>query len=117
VPTLPYDRMLGLMSTANVVITDSGGLQEEAATMGIPIVVTREETERPEALVPGYGQLVGTDPAKILAGARFFLDSVLPAHGQSPFGDGRSGPRAAAAVADFLGARVPMASLLESARV
>jgi UDP-N-acetylglucosamine 2-epimerase (non-hydrolysing) len=101
-PSLPYEQMLGLLSAADVVITDSGGLQEEAATLGLPVVVTREQTERPEALVPGYGQLVGTDPAKILASTLAFLDTELPPHGFSPFGDGHSGPRAAAAIADFL---------------
>jgi UDP-N-acetylglucosamine 2-epimerase (non-hydrolysing) len=106
VPTLAYPHMLGLLSVADLVITDSGGLQEEAATMGIPVVVTREQTERPEAIIPGYGELAGTDPARILASAMAFLDSALPPHGRSPFGDGFAGERAASAIARFLGAGV-----------
>jgi UDP-N-acetylglucosamine 2-epimerase (non-hydrolysing) len=106
-PTLPYHAMLGLLDAAALVVTDSGGLQEEAVTIGVPVVVTREETERPEVLATGLGRLTGTDPVAILAAAKSFLDSGRPEVGRSPFGDGRAGIRAAAAIAALIGTPDP----------
>jgi UDP-N-acetylglucosamine 2-epimerase (non-hydrolysing) len=76
-PPLAYPEMLGLLSQADLVITDSGGLQEEAVTLGIPVLVTRVATERPEVLTSGLGHLVGTDPDRIVATAIRLLSNRL----------------------------------------
>ena len=95
VPPLEYVPLLWCMKRACLILTDSGGIQEEAPSFGKPILILRETTERPEAVEAGFAELVGTDPARILDRAGFYLDrpewtQVLAARG-SPFGDGRSG--------------------------
>ncbi|MGZ3699618.1 MAG: non-hydrolyzing UDP-N-acetylglucosamine 2-epimerase, partial [Bdellovibrionota bacterium] len=74
VEPLDYLVFASLLSRCHLVITDSGGIQEEATSVGKPILVTRESTERPEALESGCAGLVGTDPAKILREATLLLD-------------------------------------------
>jgi UDP-N-acetylglucosamine 2-epimerase (non-hydrolysing) len=101
-PPLDYPSMVGLLDAASLVITDSGGIQEEAATLGIPLLVTRETTERPEAVGPGLGVLVGTDPDLIVPAAREGLRSGRRRCDESPFGDGRAAPRAATAILDLV---------------
>ncbi|MET8281542.1 UDP-N-acetylglucosamine 2-epimerase (non-hydrolyzing) [Micromonospora sp. NPDC005174] len=101
-PPLAYPQMVGLLRMADLVVTDSGGLQEEAATLGVPLLVTRDTTERPEALAAGRGELVGTDPELLLsAGLRHLASARVPAVG-SPFGDGRAAERCVAAMARLL---------------
>jgi UDP-N-acetylglucosamine 2-epimerase (non-hydrolysing) len=101
-PPLPYPQMVGLLRMADLVVTDSGGLQEEAATLGVPLLVTRDTTERPEALAAGRGELVGTDPELLLsAGLRHLATPRASAVG-SPFGDGRAAERCVAAMARLL---------------
>lgn len=112
IPPLSYPEMIGLLNASSLVITDSGGLQEEAATLGVPVVVTRETTERPEAVRCGVGVLVGTDPDRIVDAATSLLSppaahpSRLPLrHQNSPFGDGRASERSVTAIAELLGSR------------
>jgi len=96
-PPLDYLSFLKLLSTASLVFTDSGGVQEEAPVLGTPVLVLRDRTERPEAIEAGVAQLVGTAPAGIVSAAtRLLTDGrALPnmARIVSPFGDGRAAPR------------------------
>ncbi|WP_030490807.1 non-hydrolyzing UDP-N-acetylglucosamine 2-epimerase [Micromonospora chokoriensis] len=113
-PPLPYPQMVGLLRAADLVVTDSGGLQEEAATLGVPLLVTRDTTERPEALTPGRGELVGTDPERLVsAGLRHLAAGRAGAVG-SPFGDGRAGERSVVAIAELL--NVPAGRLVQPRR-
>lgn len=102
VPPLPYPQMVGLLRAADLVVTDSGGLQEEAATLGVPLLVTRDTTERPEALTAGGGELVGTDPERIVSAGIRHLDAARVAVTTSPFGDGRASERSVVAMAGLL---------------
>ncbi|HKK93301.1 MAG TPA: UDP-N-acetylglucosamine 2-epimerase (non-hydrolyzing), partial [Longimicrobiales bacterium] len=85
-----YFDLVAALREADLVLTDSGGIQEEAPTFGVPVLVLRDVTERPEGVDAGVAQLVGTDPTRILAAA----ESAL-AHG--PNRDGASGGGAGAA--------------------
>ncbi len=98
-PPMDYPDFLALFSQARVVLSDSGGVQEEAPSLGVPVLVMREVTERPEVTESGWGKLVGTDPELILSEARRLLDDSA-AHremtsGPNPFGDGHAGERIA----------------------
>ena len=101
---LPYTALCRLLARSTVVLSDSGGIQEEAPSFRVPVLVLREVTERMEAVEAGWAQLVGTDPARIVAVAKGVLDDtvVLPAAG-NPFGDGRAAQRGADAIAWLLG--------------
>ncbi|GAB3933517.1 hypothetical protein GCM10027614_04550 [Micromonospora vulcania] len=105
-PPLPYPQMIGLLRVADLVVTDSGGLQEEAATLGVPLLITRDTTERPEALAAGRGELVGTDPERLVSAGLRHLVTGVSAPSRSPFGDGRASERSVAAIATLLGAPV-----------
>ncbi|WP_206442883.1 UDP-N-acetyl glucosamine 2-epimerase [Candidatus Protofrankia californiensis] len=101
-----YAAFVRMLADAAVVLTDSGGIQEEAPVLGVPVLVTREVTERPEAVACGAAQLVGTDPQTIVAAVEALLgggSAHRPAVPHSPFGDGRAGERSAAACAWLLG--------------
>lgn len=101
-PPLEHPNLVRLMLRAELVITDSGGLQEEAPTLGRPVLVLREVTERPEAIDVDAARLVGTDREAIVAAARHFLAGGLaPAHRRQPpllYGDGRAAERIASAL-------------------
>lgn len=104
---LPYGDMARLLSTATLVLSDSGGLQEEAPTFGVPVLVLRDLTERPEALDAGCARLVGTDRDVITAEASLLLDNEaarldLTVTG-NPFGDGLAAHRTEEALAWLLG--------------
>jgi UDP-N-acetylglucosamine 2-epimerase len=92
---LQYPDLVHLMGQSWVIISDSGGIQEEAPTFGVPIVITRESTERPEVVDAGFGQLVGTNEAAIVAAVLPFVEgnrrTVLS--GKNPFGDGKASLR------------------------
>ena len=94
---LDYLPMVHLMKRAYLVLTDSGGLQEEAPALGTPVLVLREVTERPEAIEAGTARLVGTDPARILSETRRLLDDPAArqamAHAATPYGDGHAAER------------------------
>ena len=82
------------MSKASVVLTDSGGIQEEAPGLGKPVLVMRDTTERPEALESGTVRLVGTDYDKITSEVSRLLDSQEAyeemSHAVNPYGDGKA---------------------------
>ncbi|GAA3243275.1 UDP-N-acetylglucosamine 2-epimerase (non-hydrolyzing) [Pseudonocardia petroleophila] len=101
---LPYPELCRLLARSALVLSDSGGIQEEAPSFGVPVVVLREVTERMEAVDAGWAQLVGTDTARIVAAAKGVLagDHVRPVTG-NPFGDGLAAQRSAAAIAWLLG--------------
>ena len=104
---LPYDQFTALLSRAYLVLTDSGGVQEEAPSLGKPVLVMRENTERPEAVVAGTVKLVGTDRDRIVAEARNLLDQDAAyeamANAVNPYGDGKAAERAVAAIAELVG--------------
>jgi UDP-N-acetylglucosamine 2-epimerase (non-hydrolysing) len=104
VPPLDYPRFLDLFASARFVLTDSGGVQEEAPALGVPVLVLRDVTERPELLESGWGRLVGTDPERLLAESRRLLDDDEElgsmTSGPNPFGDGRAAERIASALAE-----------------
>lgn len=85
---LPYISFLHMLQRANLLLTDSGGIQEEATALGKAVLVLREETERQELIQAGYGKLVGSDPSKILIEAKRYLDSGISLTPNSLFGDG-----------------------------
>ena len=102
---LPYDQFTALMTRAYLVLTDSGGVQEEAPSLGKPVLVMRENTERPEAVVAGTVKLVGTDRQRIVAEAKNLLDQSAAyeamANAVNPYGDGKAAARAIAAIAEL----------------
>lgn len=93
VTALDYPEFIGLLSRAHLAITDSGGVQEEGPTLGVPVLVTRDVTERPEGVEAGAVALVGTDPARIRTLALELLRSpdaraAMAAAGRGIYGDG-----------------------------
>ncbi|MDP8255111.1 MAG: UDP-N-acetylglucosamine 2-epimerase (non-hydrolyzing) [Candidatus Alcyoniella australis] len=92
-----YTSLVCLMRRAALVLTDSGGIQEEAPSLGVPVLVLRETTERPEGVYAGTVKLVGTDPQKILDQAGILLtDSeahAAMAKAANPYGDGHAAER------------------------
>lgn len=103
-----YPHMASLLRHCHLVMTDSGGLQEEAPALGKPVFVLRTETERPELVEAGFARLIGHETDVIHhAVSRFLRDPLTDggfAQGASPYGDGRSGPRIARLCGEFLGA-------------
>ncbi len=100
VAPLGHAAMIDAMRRADLILSDSGGVQEEAAALGVPLLILRDTTERPEAIAAGNALLVGTDSARIVAevtrlvGDRRALAAMaVPAF---PFGDGHAAPRIAA---------------------
>jgi UDP-N-acetylglucosamine 2-epimerase (non-hydrolysing) len=102
-----YIPFVDLMSRSTVILTDSGGIQEEAPSLGVPVLVARETTERPEAVASGANRMVGTDRAAVGAELRRHLESPVRRTGSRPFpnpyGDGRAGLRIREAVLYRLG--------------
>lgn len=88
---LDYPSFVWLMSKSALIISDSGGIQEEAPSFNIPVLVTRETTERDEGIKAGFSYLVGTDTAKIVHKANKLLESKLALETQpNPYGDGKA---------------------------
>lgn len=99
---LPYAPFVGLMKRSHLILTDSGGIQEEAPSLGKPVIVLRDTTERPEAVEAGTVILVGNDREKIVAEAVRLLDDDEE-HGRmarkiNPYGDGHAAERIEAAI-------------------
>ena len=86
----PYGAFVALMGRARVLLTDSGGIQEEAPSLRKPIVVLRKCTERPEGVAAGFAKLVGTDPDLIAREALRALDDPSVPDAPNPYGDGRA---------------------------
>jgi UDP-N-acetylglucosamine 2-epimerase (non-hydrolysing) len=107
---LNYLEFVAAMDASWLVLTDSGGVQEEAPVLGRPVLVLRDTTERIEAVEAGVALLVGTDPVAIVRTTLALLDDPAARAGmarpQSPFGDGRAAER----IADLLEARLPAQS-------
>jgi UDP-N-acetylglucosamine 2-epimerase len=102
-----YPSFVHLMSNAHIVITDSGGIQEEAPSLGKPVLVMRDVTERPEAVEAGTVKLVGTDKRRIVANAQELLDNMdtyeTMSRAHNPYGDGHAAARIAAEVLKHVG--------------
>ena len=96
-PPLDYAPFVAAMKRAYLIITDSGGVQEEAPALGKPVLVLRNETERPEAVDLGVVRLIGTDEERVVAEAQRLLDDPQAwrsmARGVSPYGDGQAASR------------------------
>lgn len=94
---LGYPQFVALMQRAHVILTDSGGVQEEAPSLGKPVLVMRDTTERPEAVMAGTAKLVGADASRIIQETAELLDSELSyakmAKAVNPYGDGRASRR------------------------
>ncbi|AGL21504.1 non-hydrolyzing UDP-N-acetylglucosamine 2-epimerase [Actinoplanes sp. N902-109] len=121
---LPYPDLSRLLSEAYLVLTDSGGIQEEAPSFGVPALVLREVTERVESLHAGCAKLVGSNPELIVKEAAALLDSRVRRDamtaGGNPYGDGLAARRTAQATAALLGladAPAPMPALESPAAV
>jgi UDP-N-acetylglucosamine 2-epimerase (non-hydrolysing) len=94
---LDYAELVGAMQRCYLLLTDSGGLQEEAPSLGKPVLVLRETTERPEAIAAGTAKLIGTDSSHILKAAADLLSNPIAYHQMAnainPFGDGHAAER------------------------
>ena len=103
---MSYVPFVDLMRRAYLLITDSGGIQEEGPSLGKPILVLREKTERPEAVLAGTVKLVGTDEATIVREAARLIEDRTAyeamARVHNPYGDGKASPRIAEAIHSFL---------------
>lgn len=110
-PPLDYQPFIQLTATARLVITDSGGIQEEAPYLGVPVLVVRDATERPEAFAYGGLRLVPPRRDAVLEAAEAALAATRPAavpfDASAPFGDGHSGVRIARLLASALPAHLP----------
>ncbi|MGB3650358.1 MAG: UDP-N-acetylglucosamine 2-epimerase (non-hydrolyzing) [Rivularia sp. (in: cyanobacteria)] len=106
---LDYAQLVGAIMRSHLLLTDSGGLQEEAPSLGKPVLVLRETTERPEAVNAGTAKLVGTDTQTIVASAVQLLSNPAAyetmANAINPFGDGRASERILQIVRGFLEVR------------
>jgi len=95
--TLDYDDMINLMSKSYIILTDSGGIQEEAPSLGKPVLVLRDETERPEAVEAGVVKLIGTDKERIFNEIDLVLNSrekyMEMSKSINPYGDGKASER------------------------
>ncbi len=101
---LDYPHFVRLLDMCELVLTDSGGVQEEAPSLGKPVLVMRETTERPEGVAAGTARLVGTDPAQIVTEIFSLLDDKAAysamSRAHNPFGDGKAAQRIAKVIAD-----------------
>jgi UDP-N-acetylglucosamine 2-epimerase (non-hydrolysing) len=103
VEPLSYPEFVAAMRAAYFILTDSGGVQEEAPSLGKPVLVLREQTERPEGIDAGTAKLVGCHRERILAASLALLDDETSyramAHERNPYGDGQAAARISAAIA------------------
>ena len=108
-PPCGHVELIRRMRDADLVLSDSGGIQEEAPALGVPLLVLREKTERPEGVESGNMRLVGTCRERIVTEVRTVLTDVGARASMSrrafPYGDGHAGPRIATIIEQWLGAR------------
>jgi UDP-N-acetylglucosamine 2-epimerase (non-hydrolysing) len=104
-PPLDYLTLVHLMMQSYIVLTDSGGIQEEAPALGVPALVLREVTERPEGVASGNVKLIGTDPQRIVSETACLLEDpsehLRMARAVNPYGDGHAAERIADALEAF----------------
>ncbi|GLR48695.1 non-hydrolyzing UDP-N-acetylglucosamine 2-epimerase [Sphingomonas astaxanthinifaciens] len=105
-PPMDHRSMISALRSAHLVLSDSGGIQEEAPALGVPLLVLRSKTERPEAVASGNSLLVGSDRATIVAEVNRLLDDRAAYRAMAvpalPFGDGKAAARIAAITEDWL---------------
>jgi UDP-N-acetylglucosamine 2-epimerase (non-hydrolysing) len=115
---LSYLPFVALMDRATLILTDSGGIQEEAPSLGKPVLVLRDATERPEAVAAGTARVVGTEAANIMRHVRQLLSDAaayrMMAVSRNPFGDGQASRRIADTSVAFLDARTPTTQTTQS---
>jgi UDP-N-acetylglucosamine 2-epimerase (non-hydrolysing) len=103
---LDYVSLVQLMKRSALILTDSGGIQEEGPSLGVPVLVMRETTERPEGIEAGVVQLVGTERARIVCAASRLLSDpaahAAMATRANPYGDGHAAQRIVAALHERL---------------
>lgn len=103
--SLPYPQFVSLLFHATLALSDSGGLQEEAPSLGTPVLVLRDNTERSEGIAAGCAKLIGTDPAGIVAEtSRLLTDDIALSSMRdipNPYGDGHAAARAIQAITSF----------------
>ncbi|MGF1548222.1 MAG: non-hydrolyzing UDP-N-acetylglucosamine 2-epimerase [Thiotrichales bacterium] len=106
IPPQDYSAFVALMANCTLILTDSGGVQEEAPSLGKPVLVMRDTTERPEGVDAGTVRLVGADAAAIVDNTIALLDDPAQyqamAMARNPYGDGQAAPRIVSAIRDFL---------------
>lgn len=106
-----YGDFVRLMIRSSLILTDSGGVQEEGPSLGKPVLVLRKTTERPEAMASGTARLVGTGHARIVDGVRTLLYNAAAyaemANATNPYGDGQAADRAVVAIRCFFGVGSP----------
>lgn len=104
---LDYSELVGAIQRSTLLLTDSGGLQEEAPSLGKPVLVLRETTERPEAVTAGTAKLIGTQADRIAQEALTLLQDpaayAAMANAANPFGDGQASGRIVQLSRQFLG--------------
>ena len=102
VEPLEYGCMAALLARSRLILTDSGGLQEEGASLGVPVAVVRNVTERPEGVDAGIVTLLGNEPERAMTDFAALMDDEMRlarmASAQNPYGDGRASERIAAAL-------------------
>jgi UDP-N-acetylglucosamine 2-epimerase (non-hydrolysing) len=108
VAPLGYHAFQALLASADLALTDSGGVQEEAPEYALPVLVLRENTERPEGVAHGFARVVGRERGAIVAAAREALAGGRPPRGPNPFGDGRAAERIVLALARHLRGERPL---------
>lgn len=111
VEPLSYETFARLIARSHLILTDSGGLQEEAPSLGKPVLVMRDTTERREAVAAGCARLVGTSPHKIVAEVRTLLNDEVAyssmANVVNPFGDGQAARRSIRSISHYFGKGPP----------
>jgi UDP-N-acetylglucosamine 2-epimerase (non-hydrolysing) len=107
---LEYEPFANLMNQSYLVLTDSGGMQEEAPSLGKPVLVLRDTTERPEAVKAGTVKLIGTNRERVFKEAHELLSKQLEYHKMAravnPYGDGKAAGRIVKVIIEFLYARL-----------
>jgi UDP-N-acetylglucosamine 2-epimerase (non-hydrolysing) len=101
--------LLSRLRDADLVLSDSGGIQEETPTLGVPLLILRDKTERPEGVMAGVSRLIGTAPDRIVAEVSRLIENPAERAAMSrqcaPFGDGRAAERIARIIGDWLAER------------
>lgn len=117
---LSYGEFTTVMAASDVVLTDSGGIQEEVPSLGKPVLVMRENTERPEAVTAGSVKLVGTDKTTIVTAVSQLFDDTRKyeqmAKAVNPYGDGLAAERSVAAISELLGVGTRIADFADGVR-